>query len=183
MRIAILNGEPDPGSPFHAYVHALAGHLEAAGHAVSTLDLARLELKGCQGCFGCWLKTPGECVRHDDSARICRTAIQSDLLVLASRIRLGTTSALLKRAVDQMIPLIHPHFCIQGGEMHHQPRYARYPDFGLVLGPGPDTDALDLEITRELWLRAARNLKLGRGTLALADRPAQEVAHALTAAA
>jgi len=39
MRITILNGEPDPGSAFHAYVHAVAGPLAAAGHEVTTFDL------------------------------------------------------------------------------------------------------------------------------------------------
>jgi len=179
MRITILNGEPDPGSAFHAYVHAVAGHLAAADHVVTTFDLRELELKGCVGCWSCWVKTPGECARADDSARICRAAIQSGLLVLASQVTLGFTGVLLKRAVDQMIPLLHPHLVIQDGEVHHRARYARYPDLGLLLAPGPDADAEDLEITAAMWTRLARNFKASRMLTAVADRPAQEAAHAL----
>ena len=70
-----------------------------------------------------------------------------------------------------------------GGELHHRPRYARYPDFALLLAPGPDCDAEDLAISTALWLRTARNLKFRPILTAVADRPAQELAHALVAAA
>jgi len=182
MRITILNGEPDPGSDFDAYVHAVAGHLAEAGHQVTTFDLRALELKGCRGCWSCWVKTPGECARRDDSAQVCRAAISSGLLVLASRVTMGFTSSLLKRAVEQMIPLLHPHVVIQGGEAHHRARYARYPAFALLLAPGPDADAEDLELSAALWTRLARNLKAPTVTTAVAGRPAEEVAHALAAA-
>jgi multimeric flavodoxin WrbA len=183
MRIVILNAEPDAGSSFRAYVQDLAGHLAEPGHAVAALDLRGLDLKGCLGCFSCWVKTPGECVRRDDSARICRAVLEADLVVLAAPMAMGFTSALAKRAADQMIPLVHPHFVLEGGEVHHRPRYRRRPGFALVLGPGPGTDAEDLDITAAIWARTARNLKFRMVLTAVADRPALEVAHALAAAA
>jgi hypothetical protein len=187
MRVAILNGDPAPRSPFQEYVHEVARQLAARGHAVTTLDLAGLDLKGCSGCFGCWLKTPGECVKRDDSAQVCRAAIQADLLLFASPMIMGFTSALLKRATDQMIPLIHPYFVMEGGEVHHLARYAKYPRFGLLLGAECDTDAEEIEITTAIWKRTARNLKSRLVFAAVADRittrSAQEVADELTAAA
>lgn len=115
MRITILNGEPDPATPFQQYVLDVARQLAASGHTVTTLDLRELDLKGCSGCFGCWVKTPGECVKRDGSAQLCRAVIRADLAVLASPVTMGYTSTLLKRATDQMIPLIHPFFVIEGG--------------------------------------------------------------------
>lgn len=159
MRIAILNGESDASSTFQQYLGAIAAQLTAAGHTVTTLQLADLHLKGCSGCFGCWLKTPGECAKHDDSALICKTAIASDLVLLASPLAMGFTSALLKRAADQMIPLILPYFVIQGGEMHHRARYAHYPLFALLLGGAPLADAEDARIATTLWSRTARNMQ------------------------
>ena len=180
MRITILNGEPDPASAFQAYVHDLARHLAAAGHAVTTLDLRELRLAGCSGCWGCWVKTPGVCVKRDDSALVCRTALGGDLLLLASPVLMGFTSALLKRAVDQMIPLVHPYFVLERGELHHRPRYAAYPKLALLAGP---CDPEDLEICTGIWTRTARNLKCPMTLTAVSDRPAEEVAHALVAAA
>jgi hypothetical protein len=183
MHITLLNAEPDSGSAFQSYLRDLAETLTGSGHTVETLVLRDLHLAGCSGCFGCWLRTPGECLKRDDSARICRLAMGSDLLLLASPVRLGFTSSLLKAAVDQMIPLVHPYFMVQGGEIHHLPRYRRYPGMALLLDPGPDCDAGDLELTRTIWARTARNLKASSFASAVADRPVQETAHALTAAA
>ncbi|MGD0938387.1 MAG: NAD(P)H-dependent oxidoreductase [Terracidiphilus sp.] len=183
MRIAILNGEPDPASEFQTYLVEVARSLTAAGHAITTLNLRDLNLKGCSGCFGCWVKTPGECVRRDDSEHVCRTAIEADLVLFASPMKMGFTSALLKRATDQMIPLLHPYFVMEGGEVHHRARYARFPLFGLLLGSEPDTDAEDIEITTAMWNRLTRNLKTRLVFTAIAERPAQEVADELIAAA
>ena len=183
MRITILNGEPDGASAFDAYVREYADHLASAGHDVTRLDLRDLDLKGCSGCWGCWVKTPGECVKRDDSASVCRAVIGSDLTVLASPVRMGFTSSLLKRAADQMIPLVHPYLVIEGGEMHHRPRYARYPLMGLLLGPDADTDGEDLEITEHLWARMARNMKSSLAFTALATTAAKEAADELAAVA
>jgi multimeric flavodoxin WrbA len=179
MRITILNGDPDPNSAFQQYVQQVAGRLGDAGHTVTTLNLRDLNLKGCSGCFGCWVKTPGECVKRDDSAQVCRAVLNSSLTVFASPIVMGFTTALLKRATDQSIPLIHPYFIVQGGEVHHRARYAKYPAYGLLLGAGSDCDAEDIEIVTALWRRTARNLKSRLAFTAVADRPAQEVADEL----
>ena len=183
MRVTILNGEPDASTAFDAYVHDVARRMSASGHEVRTLDLRGLDIKGCSGCWGCWVKTPGECVKRDDSAQVCRAAIGSDRLILASPMVMGFTSALLKRVVDQMIPLAHPYILIEGGEMHHLARYARYPLFGLLLGAGPDTDADDLAITERMWSRTARNMKSRLAFTAVTDRSAEEVAHEFAAVA
>lgn len=183
MRITILNGEPAAGSAFDAYVREYAEHLGNGGHDVTRIDLRDLELKGCTGCWGCWVKTPGECVRRDDSAVICKAVMDSDITVLASPMRMGFTSALLKRAADQMIALVHPYVVVEGGEMHHRPRYARYPKFGLLLGPAEDTDAEDIAITSHMWSRAARNFKSSLAFTAVATVSAKEAAHELVVAA
>jgi multimeric flavodoxin WrbA len=176
MRITILNGDPDPVSAFQAYVQEVSRRLTASGHAVTKLDLVELDLKGCSGCWGCWVKTPGECVKRDDSAIVCRAAIEADLLVLASPLAMGFTTALLKRAADQLIPLIHPYFVVEGGETHHRARYAKYPKLGLLLGAGSDSDAEDYEITTEIWRRTARNLKSLLVFSLVSNRTAEEVA-------
>jgi multimeric flavodoxin WrbA len=183
MRITILNGEPDGHAPFDGYVNEYADRLRAAGHEVTALPLREMDIRGCSGCWGCWVKTPGECVKRDESAIVRRAFINADLVVFASPMIMGTTSALLKRTMDQMIPLIHPYIEIQGGEMHHKPRYAHYPELGLLLSVGDDTDAEDIAITERMWSRTARNVKSRLAFTAVADRTAGEVADELTAVA
>jgi multimeric flavodoxin WrbA len=176
MRITILNGDPSPTSGFQNYLHAVSHRLMDSGHAVTVLDLAELDLKGCSGCFGCWVKTPGKCVKRDDSERVCRAALDADLVLLASPLVMGFTTALLKRAADQMIQIIHPYFVVEGGEAHHRARYARYPKFGLLLGAGGDSDAEDVEITAAMWKRMARNMKSSMVFTAVSSRVPEEVA-------
>jgi len=176
MRITLLNGDPAPTSPFRNFLSSLEQKLITSGHLVTALDLAQLNLKGCSGCFGCWVKTPGECVKRDDSAQMRRAFIEADLLLLASPIVMGFTTSLLKRAADQFIPLIHPYFVVEGGEAHHRARYAHYPKFGLLLSADGDSDAEDVEITTAIWRRTARNLKSRMVFTAVADRRVEEVA-------
>ncbi len=183
MRITILNGDPQADSAFCGYADGLTKRLASLGHTVEEIDLRNLDLKGCSGCFGCWVKTPGECVKRDDSARICRSAINSDLWVLASPITMGFTTALLKRAADQAIPLLHPYFVMDGGELHHRPRYARYPAIALLLGAGADADNEDIEITTEIWTSFARDFKSRLVCAAVAGRPIEEVADEFIACA
>ena len=179
MRITILNGEPNPATPFHSYLGALTDRLVNLGHEVAKLDLVNLDLKGCSGCFNCWVRTPGECSKLDDSAAVCRAVLNADLVLLAAPIVMGFTTALLKRGADQMIPLIHPYFVVEGGEVHHRARYAHYPQMGLLLGADADTDAEDIEITTAMWRRMARNMKSHLAFVAVADRSAEEVADEL----
>jgi hypothetical protein len=183
MRITILNAEPDPESPFDEYVRGVAARFVASGHDVGHLVVRDLDLKGCTGCWGCWVKTPGECARRDDSALIARSVINSDLVVFASPVHMGFTSSLLKRAADQMIGLVHPYIMIEHGEMHHRPRYPRYPLIALLLSPDADTDTEDVAITEHLWARMARNMKTRLAFTAVADRSIEEVADEFAPAA
>ncbi len=102
------------------------------GHKVDKLDLVALDLKGCTGCFNCWVRTPGECSKRDDSAIVSRAVLNADLVLLAAPIVMGFTTALLKRAADQMIQLIHPYFVVEGGEVHHRARYAQFPQMAFA---------------------------------------------------
>jgi multimeric flavodoxin WrbA len=107
----------------------------------------------------------------------------SDLAIFASPMRMGFTTALLKRVADQMIPLVHPYFEIENGEMHHRARYERYPLMGLLLAPDATADAEDIEITRHLWARMARNMKTTLALTTIATVPAKEAADELAAVA
>lgn len=183
MRIVIANGEPDAHSAFDDYVRGFASRLAEQGHDVRELTLRDMDLHNCNGCFGCWVKTPGECVQRDAGAEMCRTVINSDLLVFAAPMSMGYPSSLAKRAVERLIPLLHPYMEIEGGELHHLKRYDRYPEMALIVSAGSDTDAEDLELARELWSRIARNFKSRLALFAVADRSSKEVADELIAVA
>ncbi len=85
------------------------------------------------GCFVCWVKTPGICVKNDIARDIARDIVQSDVLIYLTPIVFGGYSSELKKAVDRSIPTILPFFKNIEGEIHHKARYKHYPNL-LVLG-------------------------------------------------
>jgi hypothetical protein len=177
MNITILNGNPAPeNAAFDRYVGGLVEALQSSRHAVTLLQLRDMEIHYCTGCWGCWVKTPGECVAKDDSAKVCRAAIQSDLLLHASPVIMGFYSALLKKATDKMIPLVHPYVTADQGEAHHRARYDQYPLFGLLLQQEAGTDDEDIEIIREVHSRTALNIKTRLAFTHTTDDPIEEVA-------
>jgi multimeric flavodoxin WrbA len=160
MKITILNGNPEDGSPtFDTYLESVTRQLEAGMHSVTLHTLKDMDLKYCIGCFGCWVKHPGECVSFDDGAKIRQSIIESDLLIWASPLKMGYVSSLLKRSMDQLIPLLMPYFDPVNGELHHAGRYDRYPLTGLIYQAEDDTDTKDIEIVENLFSRTSLNFR------------------------
>ena len=177
MNITILNGNPAPENvSFDGYLGRLVTALQSGGHAVTLLQLRDMDIHYCTGCWGCWVKTPGECVAKDDSAEVCRAAIHSDLVLHASPVIMGFYSALLKKAADKMIPLVPPYVTVDQGEAHHVARYGKYPLMGLLLQRGEDTDDEDIEIIQEVHSRTALNFKSSLAITCTTDDPIEEVA-------
>ncbi len=160
MKISILNSNTDGNSTtFDAYLDNLSNELTGKNHQVTHLKLRELNIKYCIGCWGCWVKTPGECVVKDDSAAVCRQMINSDFVVFAAPVIMGFPSALMKKMLDKSIPLLHPYIVIDHGECHHRKRYDQYPALGLLLEKETDTDEEDIKIINQAMQRFALNFK------------------------
>jgi hypothetical protein len=178
MKITILNGNPAPeNQAFDGYLERLSEAWQSAGHAVNNLELRSMTIAYCTGCFGCWVKTPGECIARDEAREVWRAAINSDFVLFASPLLMGFPSALLKKVNDKLLPTLHPYFVIDHGEVHHRGRYDRYPELGLLLEKSQDTDDEDLAIVSEIYSRIAINWKSRLGFTHLTTDPVEEVAH------
>lgn len=175
MKITILNGNPAP-SAFDAYLAQLESALQAGGHAVTRLDLRGLPLRPCVGCWGCWVKTPGECVTRDASLEMDRAVINADFVLWAAPLRMGFPAAPLKMALDKHLPLIHPYMVVDHGEAHHLKRYARYPRLGLLVEKEETTDERDLQIVTDIHCRTALNFKTRLEFALTTETPADEIA-------
>lgn len=119
--------------------------LRIAGFAPEVLPLRDLDIAPCQGCFGCWIRTPGECVIADAGHDVAKAVIRSDLTVFLTPVTFGGYSSELKKAVDRLISLISPLFRRVGGEVHHRSRYRRYPrllGLGLLGRPDPEAERI-----------------------------------------
>ncbi|MCP4134704.1 MAG: flavodoxin family protein [bacterium] len=177
MKITILNGNQGKNTAFDKYCITLTRELEKNDHTVTVYDLKKMNIKSCTGCFGCWVKTPGECVLADDVREVLKSYVHSNLILLASPLAMGFTSSLLRSVQEKFIPLILPFTKIINHELHHPARYDSLPLMGLVYEKEADTDSEDLTILEDLHHRAAINahskLVLFKGI----ENPVLEVVH------
>lgn len=182
MKITILNGNPQPAA-FDEYLDKLTMSFKGVGHHVTRLDLRDMTLRYCVGCWGCWVKTPGECVNRDASLDMDRAVINSDFVLWASPLKMGFPTELLKRALDKHLPLIHPYMVVDQGEAHHMKRYDRYPRVGLLVEKEAGTDARDLQIVTDIHSRTALNFKTRLEFSLTTETQADDLIHRITSPA
>ncbi len=132
---------------------------------------AKAKAAPCQGCFGCWLKTPGTCVLKDGLRHLGAAIAKSQELILASRCCYGGFSPEVKRAVDRSISDSLPFFTYRGGKLHHILRYHHAPAL-TVCFYGHMTD---FERETAERMAQANQANMGNPTLRLlfADGPEQ----------
>ena len=179
MKITILNGNPE-ATGFDNYITHLQTTLEGGGHTVTRLDLRSMDLHCCVGCWGCWVKTPGECSNQDASLEIDRAIVNSDFTLWAAPLIMGFPAALLKTIMDKGLPLIHPYIEMDRGEFHHLRRYARYPRLGLLVEKESATSEVDLHIVSDIFCRTALNMKSRLEFCLATDTPAADLAERIT---
>jgi multimeric flavodoxin WrbA len=83
-------------------------------------------IKPCIGCFGCWIKTPAQCVIRDRYGDMGEALSKCDELILISHCCYGGFSPFVKNVLDRSISYIHPYFIKKNGETHHRPRYSHH---------------------------------------------------------
>lgn len=127
MKAAVLYEEENKDRTYQKSLSSLMGVLEERSVHMEKIGLKSGSIKNCMGCFGCWTKTPGECVIGDYGNEIAKKIINSHRCIILSPIRFGSYSYVIKQAVDRFIPLISPFFRFVDGEVHHRVRYDKYP--------------------------------------------------------
>ena len=183
MKITILNGNPEiENKSFDEYLARLSQTLETDQHQVTQVILRDMDLRYCVGCWGCWVKTPGECVTRDDGPQVCQAIIGADFMLWAAPVSMGFPSALLKKMMDKSIPLIHPYIVVDQNEAHHRARYEHYPRLGLLIEKDSTTDSEDVRIITDCFSRTALNMKSGLQFSLDTSQPVEKVAQAITAA-
>lgn len=128
----------------------LKEYLEAKGFEIEETAVSRDSLAFCKGCFGCWVKKPGECVISDDIARINRAYMNSDIAVYLCPVVFGQPSANIKNVLDRWLPNILPFFYVRNdGSTMHPKRYGSNP-MQVMIGYGDSLDAEDKQLFADI---------------------------------
>lgn len=111
-----------------------------AGQYLSISDKQSFQIVGpaerspvkCIGCFGCWIKTPGECVLKDGFNHMGEYLGNCEAFTIITQSRYGEFSCFIKNILDRSISTVHPYFVKRQGEIHHKLRYQNHPGLQVI---------------------------------------------------
>ena len=156
METVILNGARNGDLMVDAVSEVLASALQSSGE-VEVFKLREIKIADCLGCFGCWVKTPGQCVIDDAERGIVKKLAHAELKVYVTPVVFGGYSYELKKALDRQIGNVLPFFKKFNGEIHHPARYGKYGSL-VAVGVLPKPDAESEAIFKGLVNRNAINM-------------------------
>ena len=114
-------------------------------------------IKGCLGCFNCWVKTPGRCIIEDSYTEMPKYILEGGTFVIITEIKYGCYTYFVKNVMDRSIGILLPFFQTVNGELHHTPRYSKSPKL-VVIGYGDDITYDEEQTLKELVKGNAINL-------------------------
>ena len=112
----------------------------------------------CVGCFGCWNKTPGQCVLRDGYENMGVLIHQADEIVVISRYTYGGFSGFVKNVFDRCLGYVLPQFEVIYGETHHKKRYAEDKPFTFIFY-GHDLSKEEKESARRYVKAVCANIR------------------------
>ncbi|HEY6097501.1 MAG TPA: flavodoxin family protein [Candidatus Deferrimicrobium sp.] len=146
MKALVLDGGHEGDSLTSVAVLGMTSALAGRGISVELVKPRELAIAPCEGCFGCWNRTPGECVIKDDAHDVVGSYVGSDLVAYVTPVTFGGYSSQLKKLLDRiLLSVLDPRFTVVGGEVHHLLRYRRHPKtvgFGTLPSPDPEAERL-----------------------------------------
>lgn len=145
MQLVAFNSTPRDAqtSKTDQILKAFLAGAQEAGAEWELIYLRNYNIMACQGCFGCWTKTPGRCGQADDMTNILFPKfIQADIAILASPLYYFSMNACLKAFVDRTLPMFEPKFTERGDRTDHPLRFGRMPKIvALSTCAYPDPDS------------------------------------------
>jgi multimeric flavodoxin WrbA len=161
----IVDGSRSTDVRTQAAAQAVRDALDRADMHHETIAARDIQIGSCTGCFGCWIKTPGECSLGGPSIAVARACVANDLLVLVTPVTFGGFSYEIKKLLDRTVcSLVLPFFTRVDGEIHHPKRYRKLPELiGVGTLPSPDEEAQG--VFEALVGRSARNLHSNRSAV------------------
>jgi len=159
MKITIFNGSPraEKGNTYIISKEFSEG-AKSAGAEVENIFLVAKRINYCKGCFTCWTKTPGKCVINDDMAELLLKFASSDIVVFATPLYVDNVSGIMKCFMDRLIPLLDPHFELDGGgECCHPTNGKNVPKIAVISNCGFPQQS-HFQVLQLLFGRIARNM-------------------------
>ena len=110
MRVLVLNGSPkgDKSNTYRLTSAFLDGLRQTQPVETETIEVGKLHLLPCRGCFACWSKTPGKCVLQDDMAGVIGKILAAGVLIWSFPLYYFSIPGQLKLLIDRQLPMSLP---------------------------------------------------------------------------
>lgn len=156
----LISDKEYPIKTYQALKDLIVKFLDDKGFETELIDVGTDNLTFCMGCFGCWIKKPGECVINDLMAQINESAMNSDVVIYLSPIIFGRFSANIKNAIDRSIPNMLPFFETRpDGTTMHPSRYDTVPR-QIMIGYGDMVSDEDKQLFIDITKKHRRNIEI-----------------------
>lgn len=135
MNVLVINGSPKgKGSNSYKLTKAfLDGMKQSEGETegesrmlVEEIQVNRLDLKPCLGCFSCWNKTPGQCCIQDDMKQVIEKLLWADVTIWSFPLYYFTVPGGLKNLIDRQLPMVLPFMAEREDRVGNGSHPARY---------------------------------------------------------
>ena len=118
MKILAINGSPKgKNSNTDTLLIPFLQGARTGNADTEEIYLSQKNIRGCQGCFACWVKTPGKCILKDDMPELLDKVNQADVLIFATPLYDFGMSGQMKVFTDRLIPLLEPFFREKSGKI------------------------------------------------------------------
>lgn len=111
MKVLLINGSLQ-GENSHSLMVArklVEGITEEKEAEVTELQLARMKIEHCTGCFCCWKVTPGQCAIKDDMEIVRKEFLESEIVILCFPLYFFGVSSKMKTLIDRLLPFKMPY--------------------------------------------------------------------------
>ena len=172
MRVLVLNGSPkgDKSNTYRLTSAFLDGLRQTQPVKAETIEVGKLHLLPCRGCFACWSKTPGKCVLQDDMGGVIEKILAADVLIWSFPLYYFSIPGQLKLLIDRQLPMSLP-FMTDTDSGGHPSRYDRSGQRQVVISTcgfytaEGNYDAVDAQVSRLCGKDGYTSVYCGQGEL------------------
>ena len=133
MNILVINSSPKGNRSnsmklTKAFLNGLCDKRKASDlrTQVEQIDVCKMHIAGCQGCFACWKATPGHCCMDDDMTLVIDKILWADMIIYSFPLYYFNVPGTLKNLIDRQLPMVLPFMTERTdgvGSGSHEARY------------------------------------------------------------
>ena len=125
MNILVLNGSPKGAhsNTLKLTKAFLEGFTQNQSADTEIVDVYKLNIRECLGCFVCWSKTPGKCAITDDMTEVLQKILHADVVIWSFPLYYFSLPSRLKMVIDRQLPLALPFMEGDASAGGHRSRY------------------------------------------------------------